>query len=175
METKLNASRKKLGRSSLLLAIAVLGCGAPESRPPTATERVGTYHAPSLVIAWVRSAEHARELDALVAARDAAKKAGDEAKVAECERTGGQRQDLAHRQLAGEAGVEDILARLKADLPSILESARVDRLVADTEPLEEGIERVDLTELLVERFHPDEATRKLLAEARKHGAGVHVH
>ena len=162
--------------SSLLLAVAALSCRSAE--PPeaaTGSQRVGTYHAPSLVVAWVRSAEHERELDALVAARDAAQKAGDEAKLAECEHKGAESQELAHRQLAGEAGVEDILARLKSDLPGILEAAGVGRLVADTEPVEPGIERVDVTGVLVERFHPDEDTRRLLEEVRKHPRGIRVH
>jgi len=37
------------------------------------------------------------------------------------------------------------------------------------------VEVVDGTDLLVELFHPDEATRKLLAEVRKHPKGVRVH
>ena len=136
--------------------------------------RVGTYHAPSLVIAWVRSAEHARELEALVAARDAAAKAGDLEKVAECERKGGEMQDLAHRQLAGEAGIEDILERLRGDYPAIMKQARVERIDAEGEDLGDRFELVDVTELLVERFHPDDATRRLIAEVRQHPHGVHV-
>jgi hypothetical protein len=166
----------RLTTSSLLLAIVALGCRASES-PSAAADplRIGTYHAPSLVIAWVRSEEHRLELDALVAERDAALEAGDEARVAECERRGAERQELAHRQLAGEAGIEDILERLKEELPSIMTSAHVERLISDAEPVEGGLERVDVTALLVEAFHPDEATRTLLEQARKHPQGARVH
>jgi hypothetical protein len=127
------------------------------------------------VVAWIRSAEHARELDALVAARDAAAKAGDARKVAECERRGAEAQDLVHRQLAGEAGIDDILARLRGDYPEILSRAKVQRIVAEGEDVDEAVELVDVTDLLVERFHPDEATRKVLAEVRRYPRGVRVH
>ena len=159
------------------LAIAAFGCRSGESVQPAAepTVRVGTYHAPSLVVAWVRSAEHARELQALVAARDAAVKAGDQATVAECERKGAEEQDLAHRQLAGDAGVANILERLKDDMPEVLREARVERIAAEGEVLGDRVEPVDVTDLLVERFHPDEPTRKLLAEVRKSPHGVRVH
>jgi hypothetical protein len=168
----------KIGILALVLSCAcasfLAGC---ESVPDRGAKpvRVGTYHAPSLVVAWVRSAEHARELEGLVAARDAALKAGDTAKVAECERKGAESQDLAHRQLAGEAGIEDILAKLEGDFPEVMKEARVERIAAEGEVQGEKVEVVDVTDLLVARFHPDEATRKLLAEVRKYPQGVRVH
>ena len=155
-------------------AVVFAGC---ESFPDRSAEpvRVGTYHAPSLVLAWVRSAEHAREIDGLVAARDAAMKAGDKEKVAECERKGAEGQDLAHRQLVGEAGIENILEKLKGDFPDVMKKAKVERIAAEGEVLGDQVELVDVTDLLVERFRPDEATRKLLAEVRKNPQGVRVH
>ena len=139
------------------------------------TVRVGTYHPPSLVLAWYRSPDHAKDLDALVTARDAALKAGDSVKVAECEKQGAALQDLAHRQLAGEAGIEDILARLAGDMPAIAKEASVIRIAAEGDVLGDRVEFVDVTDRLVERFHPDEATRKLLAEIREVPKGTGVH
>ena len=168
----------RLGALVLVLAsassILFAGCETVPDRSAKPM-RVGTYHAPSLVVAWVRSADHARETDALVAARDAALKAGDAEKVAECERKGAAAQDLAHRQLAGEAGIEDILDRLKVDLPQVMKKAKVEKIASEGEVLADEVEFVDVTDLLVERFHPDETTRKLLAEVRKYPKGVRVH
>ena len=166
----------KVALPGLFLSLVAVGCRCSKgSAPAVDTVRIGTYHAPSLVIAWVRSAEHEQELDLLLAARDAALAAGDSAKAADCERRGAEGQDLAHRQLAGEADVLDILARLEEHLPAIRAEAGVERIAAEGEVLGDRVVRVDLTDLLTERFHPDEATRKLLLEVRKHPKGVRVH
>jgi len=159
-----------------LACLAVTGCRSVEGPAPArGSLRVGTYHAPSLVVAWVRSAQHARELDALVAARDAAAQAGDQAKVTECERKGAEDQDLVHRQLAGEAGTQNILERLQGDLPEVRRKANVQRIVAEDEVGGDQVDLVDVTDLLVELFHPDEATRKVIAQVREHPKGVRVH
>ena len=161
---------------AVLVCLAVAGCRSGETPAPAqGALRIGTYHAPSLVVAWVRSAQHARELDALVAARDAAAQAGDQAKVAECERKGAEGQELAHRQLAGEAGTQDILERVQADLPEVRRKANVQQIVPEGEVLGDQVEIVDVTDLLVELFHPDDATRRLIADVRKHPKGVRVH
>jgi hypothetical protein len=152
----------------------------PASKPPNPKSngeavRIGTYHAPSLVLAWYRSGEYAKELGALKAARDAAAKSGDEKAVAGYEQRGASQQDLAHRQLAGETGTEDILARLKDDLPAIAKAAGVERIVPPGTASGDRVVLVDVTDALVERFHPDEATKKMIAEVRKEPGGVHVH
>lgn len=167
----------KIGSFVTLLVLVLLSAchSKPESEPKADATRVGTYHAPSLVLAWYRSSAYARELKELVVARDAAVKAGDDKLVAECERKGAAQQDLAHKQLAGEEGTADILARLKDDLPAIAKTAGVERIVSPGTVLGDRVQFVDVTDALVERFHPDDATRKMIVEARKQPGGLHVH
>jgi hypothetical protein len=102
-------------------------------------------------------------------------KTGDDKLVAECERKGAAQQDLAHKQLAGEEGTADILARLKDDLPAIAKASDVEQIVPPGTVLGDKVLFVDVTDALVERFHPDDATRKMIAEARKQPGGMHVH
>src|SRR5690349_6016013 len=161
---------------ALLACLAVAGCHSSEPPAPSKNPvRIGTYHAPSLVLAWYRSSDFAKELGELKAARDAAAKSGDEKAVADCERRGAAEQDLAHKLLAGETGTADILARLKGDLQAIAKGAGVDKIVPPGTAIGDGVQWVDVTDALVERFHPDEATRKLIAEAKKQPSGMHVH
>jgi hypothetical protein len=167
-------------RVANVLVLAALVCAAsctskPASKPKTDVMRIGTYHAPSLVLAWYRSAGFAKELQDLVAARNAAVKAGDDKLVAECERKGAEQQDLAHEQLAGEEGTADILARLKDDLPAIAKAAEVEQIVPPGTVLGDKVLFVDVTAALVERFHPDDATKKMIAQVRKQPDGVRVH
>jgi hypothetical protein len=148
------------------LFLAVTGCqSAPQQTP--ATVRVGTFHAPSLVVAYYRSELHAKDLAGMAAARDAAVKAGDAAKAGEIEKRGAEMQDLAHRQLSGEAGIAAILERLKADLPAIAREADVRIIVTHALFLGVGVENVDVTAALVERLHPDQETLRILAELQQ--------
>jgi hypothetical protein len=166
----------KLARFALCVSLAVIGCHSAERPDPeTSPVRIGTYHAPSLVLAWYRSGQYAKELGELKAARDAAATSGDTKAVAEYERQGATQQDLAHKQLAGEAGTAEILARLGDDLPAIAKAAGVEKIVPPGTVLGDKVLFVDVTDALVERFHPDDATRKMIAEARKQPGGMHVH
>ena len=166
----------KVARLALLVGLAVVGCHSAERpAPEKSAVRMGTYHAPSLVLAWYRSAQYAKELGDLKAARDAAATSGDTKSVEEYERQGATQQDLAHKQLAGEAGTADILARLKDDLPAIAKAANVEKIVPPGTLSGDKVVLVDVTDALVERFHPDEATKKMIADVRKQPDGVRVH
>jgi hypothetical protein len=95
----------KVARLALLVSLGVAGCHSAEHpAPQKSAVRIGTYHAPSLVLAWYRSAQYAKELGELKAARDAAATSGDTKAVAEYERQGATQQDLAHKQLAATRG-----------------------------------------------------------------------
>ena len=129
--------------------------------------RVGTFHTPSLVVAYYRSDAWAQVLKAKMAERDQAKQAGATAKVAELEKWGASHQELAHQQLTGEAPVTNILAELKPAMAEIAESQHLDAIVQQPLYTAPNVDVVDITDALVAHFHPDEKTKSMIQDLRR--------
>ena len=149
---------------TLLLALAVttfvlyaLGFATDqqaEARGSPWNVRVGTFDRIELLQAYYGSTIHDAVLEALIVERDAAREAGDEARVAEIEARGAASQELAHRQLAGEATLGNILPHLETTFPEIAQERNLVLIVE--QPLWAGaeIESVDVTGDLTARFEP---------------------
>lgn len=126
------------------------------------TARVGTFDRPSIVIAYYRSPMWAEVLNTKIAERDAAKKANDAAKVAELEAWGQAHQDLAHRQLWGNAPITNILEALKPAFAEVARKAGVEKIVTERTPADSGVEIVDVTPLLLDWLKADAKTREII-------------
>ena len=135
---------------------------------PAAPLRVGTFHKQSVVVAYYRSPLWSAALKAKYAERDAAKKANDPAKVKDLEAWGGTSQELAHRQLAGEAPLTNILEALAPAYPEIAKKAKVEAIAADLPYASAEVQTVDVTDLLLDWLKADEATRKIVHDLRTH-------
>ena len=142
-----------------MVCIAVCGVGA------SAQTRVGTFDRQSIVVAYYRSPMWAAELKAKKAEHDAAVQAGDDKKAEELARWGGEHQQLAHRQLAGEAPITNIVEALQPALTEISKSANVERIVAEA-PAGGNVEIVDVTDRILDWLKADEQTRKIIQELR---------
>jgi hypothetical protein len=137
-----------------IAAVAALACFAVAFQKPDnpKTLRVGTYQADSLVVAYYKNSNpyFKKEMDALRA---------EPAEVAQ--KKGAALQDRAHQQLTG-APIANILDALRPDFPEIARAAHVDLIVSQIVYRAPGTDTVDITDLLVERFHPDENTRQMI-------------
>lgn len=129
--------------------------------------RVGVFDERSLVLAYYRSSVSNQLVKAKVEELKVAKAAGDAAKVAALEKWGAERQELAHRQLAGEAPITNILEYLKPLLPDVAQAAGVDVIPGSTLYLGTRVEKVDITDLLVARFNPDAKTLEMIEKMRR--------
>src|ERR1017187_8247226 len=109
------------------------------------TVRVGTFHKASVAVAYYRSPLWAEALKSQMAAMQAAKRANDTQKVKELEEWGGKRQEIAHRQLTGEAPITNILEALTPAFPEIARQARVAIVVADLPYADASVRTVDGT------------------------------
>jgi hypothetical protein len=78
-------------------------------------------------------------------------------------------QDLLHRQGFSTWPVDDILEQVEGRIPAIAERAEVDVIVSKWTIVYErpGVEFVDVTDLMVEPFEPDEETLKIIEELKK--------
>ena len=147
-------------RAPLISAICL---SLPLATVHAQTDRVGTFDRQSIVIAFYRSPMYAVTLKERIAARDSAKRSGDEARVKELEAWGKAQQDVAHEQLAGDAPLTNILDALRPAFDSITKSARLRTIVAA--PLKQtGVEVVDITPALLDWLKADAKTREIISQ-----------
>jgi len=128
------------------------------------TIRVGTFHKPSVVVAFYGSPLWADTLKAKHAELAAAKKANDTQKMQELESWGGASQELAHRQLAGEAPITNILEALAPQLPELARKARVVLIAPDLPYADRTVQAVDITDLLLDVLHANQRTRDIVRD-----------
>ncbi|MCW5962828.1 MAG: hypothetical protein KIT83_02225 [Bryobacterales bacterium] len=132
------------------------------------TIRVGVFDSKAAVIGFYRSPKWAATIKAKHAEMDAAKKANDTARIQALEAWGSGKQDMAHRQLAGEAPIANILEALAAGLPEIAQGAGVVLIVPDLPYADKSVQTVDVTERVLDFFEADLRTRALVKEMTKH-------
>jgi hypothetical protein len=151
-----------------LLNLAVIGLipALAVAQSSAQTVRVGTFHKASIVVAFYRSPLWAESLKAKMAEMTAAKAANDTKKVQELDAWGNAHQETAHQQLAGEAPITNILEALAPGLPEIAKKARVAMIVLDLPYADSSVEKVDVTEMLLDWLKADDRTRTIVRGLR---------
>ncbi len=131
--------------------------------------RVGTFDSRALAIAYGRSEPFLRYIEGLEAEYEKAKAAGDEKRVKELEAEGPAQQELLHKQGFSTWPVDNILEKIKGEIPEIAKQADVDVIVSKWDIVYQGsgIEFIDVTDLMVKQFDPSEETLKILEELQK--------
>lgn len=152
---------------SLVIGGSALADGPAKEAEPAGL-RVGTFDSRAVAVAFIRSAMLEQDLKQMMKEHEEAKAAGDEEKVKKLEAQGQARQEQAHRQGFGTAPVDEILQRIKDKLPAIAKKSSVDVIVSKwvvtySTP---GARFVDVTDLIIEPFDPDERTKRIIRELR---------
>lgn len=98
-----------------------------------------------------------------------AKEAGDEERVRELEIVGSAQQELMHKQGFSIWQVDNILQKIKGEIPEVAMQADVDIIISKwaTVYQRSGVEFIDVTNLMVKLFDPDEQTLKMIEEIQK--------
>lgn len=127
--------------------------------------RIGTYDSRAVAIAYAGSkfnpvGEKMKEFEA-------ARKAGDAAKVKELEAWGQQHQRQLHRQGFARVPVTDLLEAVKDQLPALAKRLDLDAIAFEVNHRGEGVEAVDITLEVVALFNPSEQALKWAKEAMK--------
>ena len=141
-----------------LLPVLSLGASVSadetETKPSGAKLRVGTFDSRAVAGAYYGSDAFHDLLKGLTAEHEKAKAAGDKKRVKELEAEGPALQELAHKQVFGTWPVDNILAKIKGEIPKIAKQADVDVIVSkwDVVYQRSGVEFVDVTDLMVQRF-----------------------
>jgi hypothetical protein len=165
-----------------LAAYTTAGAGQSQQKPPGSKVRVGTFDSRALAMAYYRSDAFRRHVDGLRAEYEKAKAAGDEKRVKELEAESSDptwadsgwppspaRQELINEQGFGTGPVDNILERIKEKIPEIAKQAGVDVIVSKWDIVYQrpGVEFVNVIDLMVKPFNPDEATLKIIKEIQK--------
>jgi hypothetical protein len=161
--------------SLILLGTLGLTTASSQTADPTASmaATIGVYDSRAVAVAFIRSAETSEYLSGQMKDLDAmlkrAKVSGDAELAASLEKLGPQVQRRFHEQGFGAAPIDDIMVRVKAELPQIAKQAGVDFIVSkwELDYQSEQAEAIDLTEAIAEHFHPDEATLRAMRELMK--------
>lgn len=146
------------------------GC-EPVTSGGAAKETIGIYDSRAIAVAYAGSELHEAQLGKLKGDYDAAKAAGDEARVAALEKQAQEAQRQMHLQGFGTAPVDGLLEQVQGELDRIKAEAGVVALVSKWD--EAGLAahrdaaRVDVTDALIDAFHPSERQRKMAIDIQR--------
>lgn len=131
--------------------------------------RVGTFDSRALAMAYYRSETFRHRTDGLMAEYAKAKAAGDKKRVTELEAKGPAQQKLMHKQGFGTWPVDNILEKIEGKIPEVAKQSNLDVIVSKWNIVYQrsGVEFVDVTDLMVKPFGPDEKTLKIIADIQK--------
>lgn len=131
--------------------------------------RVGTFDSRAVAIAYFGSKTFNRHLNALRAELKAAKADGNQKRVKELEAEGPALQELMHKQGFSTWPVDNILETIERKIPEIAKQADVEVIVSkwDIVYQRSGVEFVDVTDLMVRPFEPDEDTWRTIKDIQK--------
>jgi hypothetical protein len=146
----------------LTFIIAPTGQSAAE---PGAVLRVGVYDSRAIAIAYANS-EFNTVRDKMKE-YEAAKAAGDRAKVEELEEWGERRQRQLHRQGFGRVPVTDLLACVKDRFPEVARQTGVEVIAFECDYLAPGAEEVDITMELAMLFNPSDKALQWIEDIRQ--------
>ena len=151
----------------ILVAVAAVaaftGGQGQEAQPKL---RIGTYDNRAIAVAFVRWSQN--PMVARRAEHEAAKRAGDQARVKALEEHGQREQRKAHRQGFARVPVDDLLAQVRPGVARVAEARGLDAIAWFCDHAGPGVELVDVTDDLVELFDPSEETLTTVREVRKH-------
>jgi hypothetical protein len=131
--------------------------------------RIGAFDRAAIVIAYYRSPQWSAMLKQKQVEMEEARRANDTAKIKELNAWGAQAQELAHNQIAGRAGIANILDTLEPAFEEIEQSESLSSIVPAASQ-ESKAQAVDVTDRLLEWLKADDATRKAIQdfEQRQH-------
>lgn len=158
------------GRDTVSPEVAGPQDAASTAPPGTAAARggsirIGTYDSRAVAIAYAGS--RFNPVGQKMKEFEAAKQAGDAARVKELEAWGQQHQRQLHRQGFARVPVTDLLEHVKDRLPALAERLNLDAIAFDVNYRGEGVEAVDITMELVALYDPSEQSLKWAKEAMK--------
>jgi hypothetical protein len=128
--------------------------------------RIGTYDSRYVALAFYNMKQINDFMVNLNEELNKARESGDKNKIMELEAKGPAFQNLMHQQVFGNLSIPNVMATIKDQLPAIAQKAGVTMIVSkwEIQYSESGVEQVDLTMQILDLFHIDDATKKMIEE-----------
>lgn len=152
-----------ISKLAAVTVIGILGIGSVSAQ----TLKAGIFDKTAITIAYYRSSLWADVLAQKQIEREQVRKAGDTKKVEELDRWGGSAQELAHKQLMGEADIGNIVEALRPGFSEVAAKAQVSIIVTGLPYSDGTVQTVDVTELLLDWLKADAQTRKIIRDMTK--------
>lgn len=130
--------------------------------------RIGTYDSRAVALAWYNSAEGRSDLASLHAALRDAKARNDAARITELEALGPARQQLMHQQVFSNGSILNLAPALASRIEAAAKAAGAPIAVSRWEVAwsDPSIERVDLTDAIVNAIAPDAKALRWIADMK---------
>jgi hypothetical protein len=142
------------------LSVALMAADRPASQPSSGGKiRIGTYDNRAVAVAY--AASRFNPVREKMVEQEAAKKAGDQAKLKELEAWGEQHQRMLHLQGFCRVPVTDLLEPVKEQMTKLAADARLAAIVMSCDVAAPDVELVDVTEQVVNLFEPTAKTREM--------------
>jgi hypothetical protein len=128
--------------------------------------RIGTYDSRYVALAFYNMKQINDFMVNLNEELNKARESGDKNKIMELEAKGPAFQNLMHQQVFGNLSIPNVMATIKDQLPAIAQKAGVTMIVSkwEIQYSESGVEQVDLTMQILDLFHIDDVTKKMIEE-----------
>jgi hypothetical protein len=129
---------------------------------------VGTFDSRVIAIAYYNTEAHMSYVEGLKTEHAEAEATGDTERVKELKAIGEASQELAHKQAFSTWPVDNILETIEGKIPEIAKQANVDLIVSKWNIVyqQTGIEFIDVTDIMVKLFNPDEQMLKMLEQVK---------
>ena len=145
----------------VIVGVVVLAAGQTGGGPAAGAGkvRIGVYDNRAIAVAY--AASEFNPVKEKMTEMEAAKKAGDEKKMAELREWGREHQQMLHFQGFSRVPVEDLLEPVKGKVAKVAEDMKLAAITAECTYTAANVEVVDVTDELVELYQPSERTRKM--------------
>lgn len=154
---------------ALLAGVVAWGAGreTPAAAPAAGKVCIGTYDARAVAVAYAHSPAWNDIVKAKMAEMDAAKAAGDQAKIRQLQAWGENHQTLNH--LAAFAGVplDSAIAHVKPKLADLARQQSLSAIVHQTDWVSADVEVVDVTDQVVALYGPNERVLKIVRSLKQ--------
>ena len=130
---------------------------------------IGTFDSRVIAIAYYNTEAHKSYIEGLKTEHEKAEASGDKERVKELEAIGEASQELAQNQAFSTWPVDNILETIDGKIPEIAKQADVDLIVSKWNIVyqQSGLEFIDVTDVIVKLFDPDEQMLEMLEQIKK--------
>lgn len=156
-------------RKLLVITALLLFAGIVFGQTMKKSVVVGTFDSRVIAVAYYNTEAHKSYIQSLKADHAEAEASGEKELAKELESIGEASQELAQKQAFSTWPVDNILGTIEGKIPEIAKQAEVDLIVSKWNIVyqESGLEFIDVTDIMVKLFNPDEQMLEMLEQIKK--------